>query len=207
MALNRFLSFLRPLFIILFLLASLEIFAQERMVIEITPQGAIDNFILDHLQDNLSLIFAADVYIGKRQPLPEYAYNKARRQYSSLEILKEIAKNKKDKEKKILAVINKDLYAGGLNFVFGQASSEDGICAISITRLYPSYYRLPKNKNLFLKRVLKETVHEIGHLLNLRHCPDSRCVMHFSYTIEDTDKKDCRFCAKCTAILRQKQAR
>jgi hypothetical protein len=28
-----------------------------------------------------------------------------------------------------------------------------------------------------------ETVHELGHLLNLGHCPNPRCVMHFSNSL------------------------
>ncbi|MEO0185151.1 MAG: matrixin family metalloprotease [candidate division WOR-3 bacterium] len=47
----------------------------------------------------------------------------------------------------------------------------------------------------------KEVVHEVGHLMGLDHCSIPTCVMHFSNTIEDTDKKNVCFCDKCRRQL------
>jgi archaemetzincin len=46
-------------------------------------------------------------------------------------------------------------------------------------------------------RALKEAVHELGHTLGLRHCSRSLCVMHFSNSIFDTDKKKSLLCDQC----------
>ncbi|GAJ15820.1 unnamed protein product, partial [marine sediment metagenome] len=43
----------------------------------------------------------------------------------------------------------------------------------------------------------KEVIHEIGHLLGLRHCSNPKCVMHFSNTLNDTENKDIIFCKEC----------
>jgi archaemetzincin len=40
-------------------------------------------------------------------------------------------------------------------------------------------------------------VHELGHTVGLPHCSDSRCVMHFSNCLEDTDQKGTSFCRRC----------
>jgi archaemetzincin len=173
--------------------------AAEKMNLEIISFGQIEDYVLDYLKAKLSEIFSAEVFLGNPQPLPEYAYNKQRGQYLSSLILDKLAKPKS--HQKILAVIDKDLYVPELNFVFGEADPLNGICIISIIRLRQSYYGLKEDKDLFLKRSLKEAVHEIGHLLNLGHCPNSKCVMHFSNCLLDTDIKDYRFCTNCKKYL------
>jgi archaemetzincin len=53
---------------------------------------------------------------------------------------------------------------------------------------------------LFDARVLKEAVHEYGHTLGLGHCVDPGCVMHFSNTLADTDRKGDWFCPRCAKV-------
>jgi archaemetzincin len=104
-----------------------------------------------------------------------------------------------------LGIIDADLYVPGLNFVFGEADLM-GCCAlISLTRLRQEFYSLPADSGLFFQRVAKEAVHEIGHTLGLNHCPDVRCVMHFSNSLEDTDIKSSYLCANCARILARKE--
>ena len=63
--------------------------------------------------------------------------------------------------------------------------------------LRQEFYGLPRDKNLFRERALKEAVHELGHTYGLGHCPDSTCVMHFSNSLPDTDLKGWKFCPDC----------
>lgn len=187
--------------ILFFWAGSLLVFGEEKMEIEIIPFSQIESDVLGHLEENLAEIFMAKVSTAGNQASPEYAYNQKRGQYSSSLILQNLLKLKENREKKILAVIDKDLYVPELNFVFGTADPGNGISIISITRLRQSYYGLAESRDLFLKRTLKEAVHELGHLLNFGHCPDSQCVMHFSNSLADTDRKDYRFCSKCRKRL------
>jgi len=183
-----------------FLIGPKDIYAQEKMNIEIVCFGQIESITLDYLKNNLSEIFKAQVYKGITYDLPENAYNKKRKQYLASSILYNLSKPK-DKNHKTLAIIGKDLYVPELNFVFGLADTLRGACIISTARLKQTHYSLPEDKDLFLRRTLKEAVHEIGHLLNLNHCPDSSCVMHFSNSLLDTDRKDYNFCNNCKKFL------
>jgi archaemetzincin len=96
---------------------------------------------------------------------------------------------------RILGIIDLDLYVSKLNFVFGEARQR--VAIISLTRLRNEFYNLPKDETLFRKRVFTEAVHELGHTYGLRHCVNPNCVMFFSNTLTDTDKKGPDFCQRC----------
>lgn len=101
--------------------------------------------------------------------------------------------------KRLLGVIDSDLFVPGLNFIFGLAYGNTAV--IALTRLRPEYYGEEKNERLFKERALKEAIHELGHTFGLAHCPDIRCVMHFSNKLADTDIKGPSFCRVCSARL------
>jgi len=129
-------------------------------------------------------------------PEPDYAYNKKRNQYLSTAILKALMEQKEfTTYEKILGIVDHDLYVPDLNFVFGEASRK--VAVISLTRLRQEFYHLPEDRSLFHKRVLTEAVHELGHTYGLGHCGNPRCVMFFSNSLMDTDRKGSEFCLNC----------
>ena len=162
----------------------------------IVPFGTIRKEILVFLQNELIRIFGLDVRIASEEPIPQYAFDPKRRQYHSTKIL-EWLKNIPVMDTRILGIIDLDLYVPELNFVFGEADVAHGVCVISLVRLRQEFYGLPKNENLFLERALKEAVHELGHTYRLGHCEDTRCIMHFSNSLQDTDIKGPDFCPRC----------
>lgn len=171
--------------------------------IYLVPIGSIDPKMLAALETQLENTFKCRPEQQQTMPLPQETYNQKRGQYFSPLILEKISSSMSvGKEDKVLGIIDVDLYSEGLNFVFGEAEGLGGRFAIiSLARLHQSFYGLPENKNLFLDRALKEAVHEIGHLYGLRHCPESGCVMHFSNSLPDTDRKNASFCPSCQEIL------
>lgn len=103
--------------------------------------------------------------------------------------------------KRVLGIIDKDLYVSELNFVFGQAESPGSHALISITRLRQEFYGLAKDDKIFFDRVIKEAVHELGHTYGLSHCSNPKCVMFFSNSLPDTDRKSSLFCERCLKKL------
>lgn len=101
----------------------------------------------------------------------------------------------------MLGVIDKDLYIPELNFVFGEADVLVRIAVIGLPRLRQEFYGLAPCPELFLQRAAKEAIHELGHTCGLGHCPDHKCIMHFSNTLSETDEKGPQFCAACRNSL------
>jgi archaemetzincin len=95
------------------------------------------------------------------------------------------------------AVTDVDLYASDLNFVFGIAQLGGKACVISLSRLY-----LDADEERFRGRALKEAMHELGHTFGLGHCANLGCVMWFSNTLRETDRKGAAYCPRCEETLR-----
>ena len=145
--------------------------------------------------------FLCPVAVAQALPCPGYAYDKARRQYLADAILSHLRTLELLAAHKVLGVVDLDLYAPGLNFVFGQASLRGREAIIALPRLREEFYGLAKDEPLFQERVLKEAIHELGHTYGLSHCPHPRCVMHFSNSLVDTDLKGKTFCSRCQRTL------
>ncbi|MET1160164.1 MAG: archaemetzincin family Zn-dependent metalloprotease [Thermoprotei archaeon] len=96
-----------------------------------------------------------------------------------------------------------DGYDTGLNFVFGEASPSLRSAIVFTRRLDPEFYGLKHDYSLYLDRVRKEVIHELGHLLGLSHCRKRECVMSFSNSVFEVDRKDARFCNECVLKLRK----
>jgi len=94
-----------------------------------------------------------------------------------------------------LGLSEADGYVEGLNFVFGLALPRLGSAVVFARRL------LSSDRKLYMLRLLKESMHELGHLLGLEHCSNPRCVMSFSNSLYDVDRKEAAFCDECKARL------
>lgn len=171
------------------------------MKVGILPIGPVDVAVLQGVQSGLVKVFpdTSCMVFTDNLTVPEEAFDKKRHQYNSSLMLNEVrayAASCEDVDR-VLGVIDVDIFVPGLNYVFGEAYAPGRAALISLWRLRPEFYGEKPNNKLFLERALKEAVHELGHTLGLRHCMRSFCVMHFSNSIFDTDKKQTLFCDEC----------
>ncbi len=183
-----------------------------KTTIELLKIGDVNQSFLLKLKKNLERSFKglnlSIKVIQEAIPLEKAEYNPKRRQYNASKVLTKILYFTQNKHFfRILGVIDEDIYSKSLNFVFGLATNpktripELPVAAlISITRLRETFYRRAENDALFELRILKEAIHELGHTFSLEHC-NKFCIMRFSNSLADTDKKPPKFCEICQKKL------
>lgn len=153
-------------------------------------QNGLDHF--DLIARSLENCLQTDSRSAGYFEVPAASYNPLRKQYNPEFIIKTLSELPEAGADCRMGIVAVDIYARGLNFIFGIANPLRRIALVSVYRLSGS---------LINERIAKEVVHEMGHLLGLEHCADPHCVMHFSNTIEDTDKKKSNLCAICRSKL------
>jgi archaemetzincin len=170
------------------------------MKIGILSVGQVPREVLLELVQALPKIFpdTACSVIKETLPIPADAFVKKRNQYNSSVILSQIKVFAASNAgfDRVLGVIDVDVFASGLNYVFGEAYMPGKAALISLWRLKPDFYGETAGSDVLVSRTLKEAVHELGHTLGLHHCEKGFCVMHFSNSIFDTDKKQSLFCGQ-----------
>jgi archaemetzincin len=167
----------------------------------VVPIGSVDADILKNIANALGRIFRSKVELGKEIPIPQDSYDSKRKQYHSTIILRKMQGVKPKNFDLMLGVTDVDLYVPQLNFVFGEADVFSGVTVISLTRLRQEFYGLRPDKRVFHERAVKEAIHELGHTYGLDHCSNPKCIMYFSNSIRDTDRKGPGFCNKCRSTL------
>lgn len=160
----------------------------------------VEDIVVESCYNILSKIFVnSKVELFKELiSIPHHFYNLSRSQYIADGIVYMISElSRLDCFNILLA--NVDAYVNGLNFVFGLAIPWLKSAAVFVYRL-----RLDTDFSNYVYRVQKEVLHELGHLLGLNHCKVSDCVMNFSNSVYDVDKKSHRYCNKCLKKLSRK---
>ena len=169
--------------------------------VEILPLGDVREDILSGITTGACEALRAKVILEDAAPIPEAAYQSSRGQYNASMILNAVRPSALPKGWKRMGICDVDLFSGNLNFVFGQADLAGPTAVISIARLRNEFYGRPGDLRLLVERAVKEVVHEIGHTLGLGHCKHPDCVMYFSNSLLDTDRKGSSYCPLCLGRL------
>jgi archaemetzincin len=188
------------LWLLLLALAGLVPAAAAVFTVRLVSMGSLPTALLGFLQEGISREMGAAVRMGGNLPLPA-SCPEGRGQYPAAPFVAALAAARPPGDEVILGVTGVDLTAPGLNFVFGLADPRGRAAVISLARLYPEFYGQPRDPGRFKARAVTEAVHELGHLLGLGHCIDPACVMSFSNSLADTDRKGPGFCQPCRENL------
>lgn len=168
------------------------------------PVGEMPESILNLVKDELENL-NIKCRVMPKVSIPKEAHNQWRKQYNAevvMDMLSKISEVKFiDKSIPTLLLTDADLYYAGLNFIFGLEDPAKSCAIVSLARLRPEFYDEKPARGLLEERTVKEVIHELGHYLGLDHCYNSKCVMSFSPSVFDVDKKLKEFCEDCKINL------
>ncbi|MEO0182164.1 MAG: archaemetzincin family Zn-dependent metalloprotease [candidate division WOR-3 bacterium] len=145
------------------------------------------------IEEILSKKFNLPVIVGEKFQIPENTFNPLRAQYDATNLIEALAGSLNKECSYHLFIVEVDIYTPRFNFILGLANTQKHIALVSIHRL--------SRGGLLKNRLIKEVIHELGHLWGLDHCTRSHCVMYFSNTVADTDHKGSDFCEACRRKL------
>ncbi len=164
----------------------------------------IDENLVKALKQRLEQTFKHPVDVKYKADNLEYAYDSRRKQYGSPRLLSRLRRRKKNPDDKIMGVVDVDLYSPGYDFVYGEAEISSGIATLSVYRLLGKSRQRNSVSKLIVARVVREAIHEVGHLYGLGHCT-SKCAMRACTCLAEVDKAGNKFCPECETVINKKE--
>ncbi|SEU30835.1 non-proteolytic archaemetzincin-like protein [Stigmatella erecta] len=172
-----------------------------RKVLLLVTVGQPATSLLKDFEEPLSTHLGVQAVAGKT-PLsrPDYAFNKSRSQYHCNAILRRLVTLQEPAHAMVLGITDVDLFVPDTAFVFGEADRESRSAVVSEARL-----RTGAGPELVRRRVQVEALHQVGHLLGLSFCEDTRCLMSLAQTPQEVDRKQLSLCNPCRNELNKLQ--
>jgi archaemetzincin len=174
-----------------------------KLEIKIHPFHDINPLLLTEITKGIEGTLPIKTTIGANLPIAPHAFSNKRQQHSTSPFLQTLNELNQRESQIRLGITDVDLFVPDLNFVFGEADPKTHVAVFSIVRLDPRSYGELANSKLLVRRALTEAIHELGHILGLKHCNNDQCVMWFSNTLAESDRKGPRFCSRCVHNVTQ----
>jgi archaemetzincin len=171
-------------------------------VMEIVPLEITDRELLSALASEASRVLPLRCRIGAAGRLPAGALDANRGQYHATRILEHLAATGRDSFR-LLGVTAVDIFTPIMRYVFGEAMLPGRAALVSTYRLGFASPRgdPPGDRRVFVVRVIKEGIHELGHTFGLTHCEDPACVMSAALDMKRIDAKSTELCYYCKVML------
>jgi len=166
-------------------------------LVHLLPVGKLEPSLLEDLRRGIPRWLGVGCEILPIELDPAPAYHIERQQYHSSQILKRMQACAGPEHWRIIGITTVDLYIPILKYVFGEAQMGGPCAIVSSHRLRQEFYGLDRDDALLGQRLLKESVHELGHTFHLHHCQDYRCAMASAHAVEWIDLRESAFCESC----------
>jgi len=163
-----------------------------------TNKALLDLILLGHVNEtavsivaaNLQTIMGLNTDIRPVLAKPDYAYVPGRKQFDAAKIIKTLCAITDGAPLK-LGLIESDLCSPILSFVYGESQLGGKAALVSLHRLFTD------DAEATYQRITKISLHEVGHLLGIRHCWKTTCLMKHSSDLEHLDSLSMYFCSAC----------
>ncbi|MBK9470932.1 MAG: archaemetzincin family Zn-dependent metalloprotease [bacterium] len=174
------------------------------MLICLLPVAGVADADLDAMERFVGVYFACETQRLPTLETPDGSHDAKRDQYDATAIMRAALPLCPPGATRLLVVTEHDIFIPMLTFIFGQAQVNGPAAVLSLARLHQGFHGLPEQRELFVERVLKEVLHELGHTFGLVHCADRQCAMSLSINVTNIDVKRGELCAACAANLEER---
>jgi archaemetzincin len=154
--------------------------------------------LLDAVVAALHREYSTPAHRARLDGQPPNTFDVRRQQHASRPLLEWLVGHVPAPGARLLGVTDVDLFIPVLTFVFGEAQLGGTAAIVSTARL-----REPPTEPLIRARLVKESVHEIGHTYGLVHCISHSCAMARSPALAAVDVKEDRLCPDCRSRHRE----
>ncbi|HSQ85918.1 MAG TPA: hypothetical protein VLM43_14485 [Desulfobacterales bacterium] len=162
----------------------------DKAHLELILLGPVNETAVSIVAANLQAIMGLNTDIRPVLSKPDYAYVPGRNQFDAAKIIKTLCSITDGAPLK-LGLIESDLCSPILSFVYGESQLGGKAALVSLHRLFG------KDPEVTYQRIAKISLHEVGHLLGIRHCWKSTCLMKHSGGLEPLDSLSMYFCSAC----------
>lgn len=169
--------------------------------IVVLPLGEVDFMIVNRLAAEIGPVFNRSVDILKGMKMPVEAHNIIRNQYYATVLLQKLERSKANSREIIIGICEEDLYIPDERNVLAYCDTLAGTSVVSLFEIRQEFYGLPEDDKKIFPRLLKESIHQLGHLFDLTDCRNPKCVNYYSQMMNDIDNKSEKFCDICRRQL------
>lgn len=173
---------------------------KENHSLAILPFKGVDSGLLNELRTGLQKQLNVKITLLDDAAIPSFAFYKPRQRYIADSLLVFLRQTNKARFEKIIGITTKDISTKKDTHenwgILGLGSCPGEACVISS-------FRAGKTKvshKDFLRRMITLSLHELGHMYGLEHCPVTTCIMKDAQGKMNLDDGD-SYCEKCRHYL------
>jgi len=163
----------------------------------IKPMGAINPSLTKYACMKTRDILGIDIVLLKKEKFP---LNVGLGESACSTDLLKILVDKLDRHREndlMIGIVDRDVKNPIFSYVFGEALPARRVAVVALKRLKEDFYGRTADLEALESRLIKVIVHEFGHLMGLRHCMDSSCLMSWASIVEELDAKSPSLCSLC----------
>jgi archaemetzincin len=174
--------------------------SKER-IIGVVPVGDVPKLVPKIIAAHITGYLKLSAEILTPLDLPAGAFDEIQLKYDAAKVLKCFESGHYDNYDKVIGVFNVDFFIPTFAYVFGEAKQGGKHALVSLFRLAEVKKGHNPPSAAACERAAKVALHELGHLYNLFHCEDQKCLMHYSGGLADLDNTPLYFCRYCNTYL------
>ncbi|WP_022852578.1 archaemetzincin [Thermodesulfatator atlanticus] len=171
-----------------------------RRSILLVPVGRVSGPWIEKLMNQLAESFLARIELTNPVPYPPSAFCLRRKRFFAHFLIDFLRQHAGDVDF-VVGLTDAELYNIHYNSVISETHFQARSAVISVGKLREFLFG-ERPEELFYKRLYKEILRSLGHMLGLGPCLNPHCVMYPSLSLMETDLKSSRFCPECALKLR-----